>query len=286
MDNLNWYPGHMAKTRRLIEENIKFIDAVVEITDARIPFSSRNPCFDDMIGKKPRLIIMNKSDLADSKKSDMWSSYYKKFGFTVLSVSCETGSGINKISPALSNMFADRIEKDKERGVSRPIRIMIIGIPNVGKSTVINRISKRAIAKTGDRPGVTRQKQWVRLKDGLEMLDTPGILQPKFEDQAVAKKLAFTGAIKDEILESELICCELLELLRDEYPTELSSRYKLNDDISSLKGYELLEMIGRRRGMVISGGEIDTYRASNMILDEFRGGKIGKITLEIPSLDK
>lgn len=286
MDNLNWYPGHMAKTRRLIEENIKFIDAVVEITDARIPFSSRNPCFDDMIGKKPRLIIMNKSDLADSKKSDMWSSYYKKFGFTVLSVSCETGSGINKISPALSNMFADRIEKDKERGVSRPIRIMIIGIPNVGKSTVINRISKRAIAKTGDRPGVTRQKQWVRLKDGLEMLDTPGILQPKFEDQAVAKKLAFTGAIKDEILESELICFELLELLRDEYPTELSSRYKLNDDISSLKGYELLEMIGRRRGMVISGGEIDTYRASNMILGEFRGGKIGKITLEIPSLDK
>lgn len=282
MDNLNWYPGHMAKTRRLIEENIKFIDAIVEIIDARIPFSSRNPCFDDMIKNKPRLIIMNKFDLADSEKCDKWMSYYKKCGFNVLAVSCETGNGVNKIPSALNEMFAERIENDKAKGVTRPIRIMIIGIPNVGKSTLINRISKRAIAKTGDRPGVTRQKQWVRLREGLEMLDTPGILQPKFEDQSVAKRLAFTGAIKDEILECELICCELLELLRDSYPSNLMERYKIKDDISDLQGYELLELIGRRRGMVISGGEIDTYRAANTILDEFRGGKIGRITLELP----
>lgn len=282
MDNLNWYPGHMAKTRRLIEENIKFIDAIVEIIDARIPFSSRNPCFDDMIKNKPRLIIMNKFDLADSEKCDKWMSFYKNKGYNVLAVSCETGSGINKIPQALNEMFAARTEQDKERGVSRPIRIMIIGIPNVGKSTLINRISKRAIAKTGDRPGVTRQKQWVRLRDGLEMLDTPGILQPKFEDQSVARKLAFTGAIKDEILEAELICYELLELLRDNYKGNLVERYKIKENISLLKGYEILEVIGRRRGMVISGGEIDTYRAANTILDEFRGGKIGRITLELP----
>lgn len=282
MDNLNWYPGHMAKTRRLIEENIKFIDAIVEIIDARIPFSSRNPCFDDMIKNKPRLIIMNKFDLADSEKCDKWMSHYRKKGYNVLAVSCETGNGVNKIPTVLNDMFAERIENDKAKGVTRPIRIMIIGIPNVGKSTLINRISKRAIAKTGDRPGVTRQKQWVRLRDGLEMLDTPGILQPKFDDQSVAKKLAFTGAIKDEILECELICCELLELLRDYYPDNLKERYKIKDDISELMGYELLELIGRHRGMVISGGEIDTYRAANTVLDEFRGGKIGRITLELP----
>lgn len=282
MDNLNWYPGHMAKTRRLIEENIKFIDAIVEIIDARIPFSSRNPCFDDMIKNKLRLIIMNKFDLADSEKCDKWISYYKKSGYNVLTVSCETGAGVNKISPALNEMFAERIKQDNERGVSRPIRIMIIGIPNVGKSTLINRISKRAIAKTGDKPGVTRQKQWVRLRDGLEMLDTPGILQPKFEDQNVAKKLAFTGAIKDEILEAELICYELLELLRDNYLDNLVERYKIKEDITALKGYEILEVIGKRRGMVVSGGEIDTYRAANVVLDEFRGGKIGRITLEVP----
>lgn len=285
MENLNWYPGHMAKTRRLIEENLKFIDAVVEITDARIPFSGRNPCFDDMIKNKPRLIIMNKSDLADPAVSDRWAAYFKKKHMTVLSVSCETNTGINKIAPALNEMFAERIAKDKERGVSRPIRIMIIGIPNVGKSTLINRLSKRAIAKTGDRPGVTRQKQWVRLKDGLEMLDTPGILQPKFDDQSVAKRLAFTGAIKDEILETELLCYELLEFLRDNYAEELKSRYKITDDLSDKRGYEILEIIGRRRGLVISGGEIDTERAANIVLDEFRAAKIGRVTLEAPPAD-
>lgn len=282
MDNLNWYPGHMAKTRRLIEENIKYIDAVVEIIDARIPFSGRNPCFDDMIKNKPRLIIMNKSDLADPVLTEKWFNYFSKHETKVISISCETNSGINKIAPALKEMFSDRIKLDNERGITRPIRIMIIGIPNVGKSTLINRISKRAIAKTGDRPGVTRQKQWVRLKDGLEMLDTPGILQPKFEDQSVAKRLAFTGAIKDEILETELLCYELLEYLRDNYQDKLKARYKIAEDLSDKKGYEILEIIGKRRGLVISGGEIDMERAANIVLDEFRAAKIGRVTLELP----
>ncbi len=282
MENLNWYPGHMAKTRRLIEENLKFIDAVVEIIDARIPFSGRNPCFDDMIKNKPRLIVMNKFDLADPAMCDRWAAHFKKTGTPVISVSCETGSGINKIAPALNEMFKERIERDRAKGVSRPIRIMIIGIPNVGKSTLINRLSRRAIAKTGDRPGVTRTKQWVRLKDGLEMLDTPGILQPKFEDQEVAKRLAFTGAIKDEILETELLCYDLLEYIRDNYSDMLKARYKIIDDIADKKGYEILEIIGKRRGLVISGGEIDLERAANIVLDEFRGAKIGRITLEAP----
>ena len=283
MDNLQWYPGHMAKTRRLIEENLKFIDAVVEITDARIPMSSRNPCFDDMIKNKPRLIIMNKYDLADSKICDKWGVYFQKNGIKVLPVSCETGMGVNKIAPILNEMFKERIERDKEKGLTRPIRIMIIGIPNVGKSTLINRLSKRAIAKTGDRPGVTRTKQWVRLKDGLEMLDTPGILPPKFDDQNIAKKLAFTGAIKDEILETELLCYDFLELLRDSYKENLMERYKLKDDIKDKKGYEILEMISRKRGLVISGGELDTERGANIIFDEFRSAKIGRITLEQPN---
>ncbi|MBS7298220.1 MAG: ribosome biogenesis GTPase YlqF [Eubacteriales bacterium] len=282
MENLNWYPGHMAKTRRLIEDNLKFIDAVVEIIDARIPFSGRNPCFDDMIKSKPRLILMNKSDLADQKLTDKWVSYYSGQATKVMPISCETNSGIGKILPTLREMFADRINSDKEKGVSRPIRIMIIGIPNVGKSTLINRISRRAIAKTGDRPGVTRQKQWVRLKDGLEMLDTPGILQPKFEDQSVAKRLAFTGAIKDEILETELLCYELLEFLRENYQNELKTRYKITDDINELKGYEILELIGRHRGLIISGGEVDMERAANIVFDEFRAAKIGRVTLEAP----
>lgn len=283
MENLNWYPGHMAKTRRLIEENLKYIDAVVEIIDARIPLSSRNPCFDDMIKTKPRLVIMNKSDLADPAMTDKWCTYFSKSITKVISVSCETNSGVNKIEPALKEMFADRIKLDNERGITRPIRIMIIGIPNVGKSTLINRISKRAITKTGDRPGVTRQKQWVRLKDGLEMLDTPGILQPKFEDQEVAKRLAFTGAIKDEIIETELLSYELLEYLRDNYQEELKTRYKVSEDLSDKKGYEILEIIGKRRGLVISGGEIDMERAANIVLDEFRAAKIGRVTLETPN---
>lgn len=282
MDNIQWYPGHMAKTRRLIEENLKYIDAVVEITDARVPLSGRNPCFDDMIKNKPRLIIMNKFDLADPAMSDKWIAWFRRRGIFVLPVSCETNKGINQIEPELRKILADKLRREAEKGVTKPIHIMIIGIPNVGKSTLINRLSKRAITKTGDRPGVTRAKQWVRLKDGLEMLDTPGILPPKFDDQEIARRLAYTGAIRDEITEPELLAYGLLEILRDGYPSELCARYKLTDDISDKKGYELLEMIGRRRGLLISGGEIDTERAANILLDEFRAAKIGRITLEAP----
>lgn len=282
MDNLQWYPGHMAKTRRLIEENLKYIDAVVEITDARVPLSGRNPCFDDIITSKPRIIIMNKTDLADPDISKEWSEYFKHIGLNVIPVSCESGLGIKELTSQIRNSLSERLQKDALRGVNRPIRIMMIGIPNVGKSTLINRISKKAAAKTGDRPGVTRSKQWVRLQNGLEMLDTPGILPPKFDNQQIAKKLAYTGAIRDEIIDCELLCCELLEFLRDNYPQKLIERYKIDTNISDKQGYDLLLLIGKRRGCVISGGEIDTQRASAIILDEFRSAKIGRITLERP----
>ena len=281
MQNLQWYPGHMAKTRRMIEENLKNIDVVVEILDARIPFSGRNPNFDDIIVGKPRLVVMNKYDLADSSVTDKWIAWYAKKGIKVIPISCASGMGINKIAPEARELIKDKLEKAKEKGMNRSVKIMMVGIPNVGKSTLINKLSGKASAKTGDRPGVTRTKQWIRLKGGLELLDTPGILPPKFEDQKVAVNLAYTGAIRDEIMEIELLAYSLLETLRDNYKEQLCTRYKL-DDISEMEGHEILEYIGRKRGCVISGGEIDTERAANILLDELRGCKIGRITLEKP----
>lgn len=281
MQNLQWYPGHMAKTRRMIEENLKNIDVVVEILDARIPFSGRNPNFDDIIGKKPRLVVMNKYDLADKTVTDMWTKWYLSQGIRVIPISCTTGMGINKIAPAAKDLVRDKLEKAKEKGMTKSVKIMMVGIPNVGKSTLINKLCGKSKAKTGDRPGVTRDKQWIRLLDGLELLDTPGILPPKFEDQRVAVNLAYTGAIRDEIMEIELLCYTLLEYMRDNYSIELCARYKL-DDIKDLKGYEILEKIGRKRGCVISGGEIDTERAANIVMDELRGCKICPVTLEKP----
>ena len=281
MQNLQWYPGHMAKTRRMIEENLKNIDVVVEILDARIPFSGRNPNFDDIITGKPRLVVMNKYDLADPSITGKWISWYQNQGIKVIPISCATGLGINKIAPGAKELIQDKIDRANAAGRNIGVKIMMVGIPNVGKSTLINRLSGKASAKTGDRPGVTRTKQWIRLANGLELLDTPGILPPKFEDQRVAVNLAYTGAIRDEIMEVELLAYSLLEYLRDNYSKELCERYKL-DDISDLQGYEILELLGRKRGCVISGGEIDTERASNILLDELRGCKIGKITLETP----
>ena len=263
------------------EENLKNIDVVVEILDARIPFSGRNPNFDDIIVNKPRLVVMNKYDLADNAVTDKWISWYEKHGIKVLPISCATGTGINKIAPMAREIIRDKIERAKEAGRTIGVKIMMVGIPNVGKSTLINKLAGKARAETGDRPGVTRTKQWIRLQDGLELLDTPGILPPKFEDQRVAVNLAYTGAIRDEIMEVELLAYSLLEYLRDNYAEKLCERYKL-DDISDLEGHELLELIGRKRGCVISGGEIDTERAANILLDELRGCKIGKITLEKP----
>ena len=284
MQNLQWYPGHMAKTRRMIEENLKNIDVVVEILDARIPFSGRNPNFDDIIMNKPRLVVMNKYDLADASITDKWTKWYQNQGIRVIPISCATGLGINKIAPEARELIKEKIEKAAASGRNIGVKIMMVGIPNVGKSTLINRLSGKASAKTGDRPGVTRAKQWIRLANGLELLDTPGILPPKFEDQRVAVNLAYTGAIRDEIMEIELLAYSLLEYLRDNYRDNICQRYKL-DDIEGLAGHEILELIGRKRGCVISGGEIDTERAANILLDELRGCKIGKITLEKPEIE-
>lgn len=272
----------MAKTRRLIEDNLKMIDVVVEILDARIPFSGRNPNFDDIIKNKPRLLVMNKADLADREKTELWINWYAARGLKVIPISCTTGQGINKVLSEARALVQDRIDRDAERGRTRTLKLMMVGIPNVGKSSLINRLIGKASTKTGDRPGVTRGKQWLRIKGDAELLDTPGILPPKFDDERQAMRLAYTGAIKDEIINRELLAYSLCEYLRDEYSSELCERYKIKDDISELKGYEILELIGRRRGFVISGGEVDMERAANMVLDELRGCRIGRITLELP----
>lgn len=281
-NTLQWYPGHMAKTRRLIEDNLKMIDVVVEILDARVPYSGRNPNFDDILKNKPRLLVMNKADLADKNRTNQWIEWYRLQGVKVIPISCTTGQGINKVLSEARELVRERIERDAEKGRTRTLKLMMAGIPNVGKSSLINRLTGRAGTKTGDRPGVTKGKQWMRIKGDAELLDTPGILPPKFENQKLAEKLAFTGAIKDEIINTELLSYSLCEYLRDNYKEELCTRYKIRDDISMLQGYEILELIGRRRGFVISGGEVDMERAANMVLDELRGCKIGNITLETP----
>lgn len=271
----------MAKTRRLIEENLKMIDVVVEILDARIPYSGRNPNFDDIIKNKPRLLVLNKSDLADKIRTDIWIKWYADNGLKVIPISCATGAGLSTVLSEAKKLVQDKIDREKEKGRNRTLRLMMVGIPNVGKSSLINRLIGKASTKTGDRPGVTRGKQWLRIKGDAELLDTPGILPPKFDDQSVAMRLAYTGAIKDEIMNTELLSYSLCEYLRDNYSDAVCARYKL-DSIEGLKGYEVLEKIGKKRGFVISGGEVDMERAANMMLDELRGAKIGQITLEIP----
>lgn len=281
MQNLQWYPGHMAKTRRMIEDNLKLIDVVVEILDARIPFSGRNPNFDDIIRNKPRLIVLNKADLADKNRTRQWIDWYASNGLRVIPISCTTGMGINTVLNEARAVVQDKINREKEKGRNRTLKLMMVGIPNVGKSSLINRLVGKASTKTGDKPGVTRGKQWLRIKGDAELLDTPGILPPKFDDQTVAMRLAYTGAIRDEIMNTELLAYSLCDYLRDNYSDELCTRYKL-DSVEDLEGYEVLEKIGKKRGFVISGGEIDMERAANMVLDELRGAKIGNITLETP----
>lgn len=279
--SINWYPGHMAKTRRLIGENLKLIDVVVEIIDARIPFSSRNPDFDDILLSKPRVVIINKSDLADDKITSMWEKWYKESGVSVIVANSLSGKGTEKIAFEAKNAIKEKIKRNTEKGITKNIKIMVVGIPNVGKSSLINRLSGKSSAKTGDKPGVTKGKQWIRLQSGIELLDTPGILWPKFENQTIGKNLAFIGSIRDEIIDSETLVCDLLELLKDRYLSELCLRYKL-ENISSMSGYEILEYICKKRGFIVSGGEFDTYRGANIVLDEFRGAKIGKISIERP----
>ena len=285
--NFNWYPGHMAKTRRLISENLKLIDVLVEMIDARIPYSGRNPDFDDLLGSKPRVVVMNKSDLADEKCLAMWKKYYTDRGYKCIYINSLTGKNTEKIIEEAKNAISEKIEKDQSRGLTRSIKLMIVGIPNVGKSSLINRLSGKAGAKTGDRPGVTKGKQWIRLKNGVELLDTPGILWPKFENRLTGLKLAMVGSIRDEIVDPEELCCHLLSYLKKHYKDLLCARYKLTEPIDDMESFELLEYIGKKRGFIVSGGEIDTYRCANVVLDEFRGAKIGKITLETPAdIDK
>ncbi len=279
--NLQWFPGHMAKTRRMMSESLKIIDVAAEILDARIPMSSRNPEIDKILGNKPRIVVLNKSDMSDPESNRKWIEYFRKQGIYAVEVSCATGKGINKISDYAKRALNEKIERDRERGINRSVKIMLCGIPNVGKSSFINRVAGKAVTKTGDRPGVTKGKQWLRLPSNVELLDMPGILWPKFESEEVALNLAFTGAIKDEIMDVEELACHLIAFLKTRYTDNLVSRYKL-DDISELTDYEILEMIAKKRGFLISGGEIDTFRAANILLDEFRGCKLGNITLELP----
>ena len=289
---VQWFPGHMAKTRRIMQSNLKLVDVVVEITDARIPYSSRNPEMDRLVGSKPRLLLLNKADSADEAVTSQWIDYYKKKGITAVATDCRSGKNINKFKSALKELMAEQVKTWEAKGMhGRPIRMMIVGIPNVGKSSFINRLAGSKRAKVEDRPGVTRGKQWVTLDDNTELLDMPGVLWPKFEDKTVGERLAFTGAVKDNILDTEYLACRLLELLCEEYPEMLVGRYNIsledlpeNDDMTAgcLKGFELLERIGRKRGFLISGGEINTERAAAAGLDEFRAGKLGRISLERP----
>ena len=279
---IQWFPGHMTKTRRKIQASLKLVDAVAEIIDARIPVSSRNPELHKIIENKPRIILMNKCDMADPSQTARWVSYYQKEGVLAIPVDCKSGRGLNQFIPKVRELLKDRIIQWEQKGmVNRTIRVMIVGIPNVGKSSFINRMAKQNRAKVEDRPGVTRGNQWFTIGKAFDLLDTPGVLWAKFDDPNVGEKLAFTGAVKDQIVDTEQLASRLLEVLRDEYSAMLAARYKLEKyDLRPLQGYELLELIGRKRGMLASGGEIDTERASIMVLDEFRSAKLGKITLE------
>lgn len=281
--NIQWFPGHMAKTRRLIKANISLVDAVVELLDARTPLSSGNPEMESLTGGKPRIVLLNKCDVADEKATQAWINYYNKKGVTAMAVDCKSGKGLKNFLPTVKNkVLKELMEKRKAHGMSgATIRLMIVGIPNVGKSSFINRMAGAKRTKVEDRPGVTRTKQWVKLENGVELLDMPGVLWPKFEDQSVALRLAFTGAINDDILDTETLAMKLLYFLAENYPDSLKERYKVEAQPEDT-GLVLLEKVGRKRGMMISGGEIDTERAAITVLDEFRSGKLGKITLEMP----
>lgn len=284
MQNIQWFPGHMTKTKRQIQASLKLVDAVAEILDARIPLSSKNPDLQKLIQNKPKVVLLNKCDMANQTATSRWIDYYASQGITAIAVDCKSGKGLNKFAPAVNNVLSERRERLKAKGMVNPmLRIMIVGIPNVGKSSFINRVAKQNRAKVEDRPGVTRGNQWYSIAKNIEMLDTPGVLWPKFDDKIVGERLAFTGAVKDQILDTELLAVRLLDFLRSLKPADFIARFKLEDiDLGAIDSYELLNVIGKKRGMLISGGEINTERAAIMLLDEFRSGKLGRITLEMP----
>lgn len=282
--NLQWYPGHMTKAKRQMLEDLKLIDLIIELVDARIPLSSRNPDIDELGKNKARLILLNKSDLADERYNEQWSAYFQKKGFYVVKVNAKSGAGLKSIQGVIQEACKAKIERDRRRGIkNRPIRAMVVGIPNVGKSTFINSYAGKACAKTGNKPGVTKGKQWIRLNKTLELLDTPGILWPKFEDQEVGKRLAFIGSIKDEILNLEELSLELLDYIRTNYPGLLNTRYGIEEEGTPVS---LLEAVADKRKCLIRGQEIDYAKAAGIVMEEFRNGKIGRITLEFPPVEE
>lgn len=282
---VQWFPGHMAKTRRLIKESLPIVDAVTELLDARIPYSSRNPELDELTQKKPRIVLLNKCDMADDNITRQWVEYFKSKGQYALPVDCRTGKGLNKYGELVREVLKDTIKKNEDRGMpGKALRMMVAGIPNTGKSSFINRMAGKNRAKVADKPGVTRQNQWFAIGSGIELLDTPGVLWPKFDDPKVGDRLAFIGSVKNDVLDSELMAVRLIEVLVDGYEDKLTGRYKLKNipDVHSVMPWEILEEIGRERGMLIKGGAVNTERASNMLLEEYRSGKMGKISFERP----
>lgn len=280
--NVQWFPGHMAKTRRLIKESLNLVDGVVELLDARVPYSSQNPELDGIIKNKPRIILLNKCDVANPAATAMWIKYFESKGAYAIPVDCKTGKGLNKFDETVKKALANVIVKNEEKGMTgKLLRLMVVGIPNTGKSSFINRMGKNAKAKVADKAGVTKQNQWFVVGNGIELLDTPGVLWPKFDDPEVGDKLAFIGSVKDEVTDKETIACRLLESLAKTNPSAIEERYKISG-VDGLQGWEILEMIGRKRGFLIKGGEIDYERAAVIVADEFRGGKLGRITLELP----
>lgn len=272
----------MAKTRRLIKESLTRVDCVTEILDARIPLSSRNPEIGEITAGKPRIILLNKCDMADEKVTADWIKYFRSTGAEALAVDCRSGKGLNAYTPLVRKVLAEKIKANTDRGMAgKALRVMVVGIPNTGKSSFINKMAGRVRAKVADRPGVTTSNQWFFIGNGIELLDTPGVLWPKFDDPVVGDRLAFIGSVKDAVLDIETMAVRLLDVLRDGYPDRLSERYKI-DNFDELQSWEILELIGRKRGMLISGGEVNTERASVMLLDEYRGGKLGRISMEFP----
>ena len=280
--NIQWFPGHMTKARRMMTDNLKLVDAVCEIIDARIPVSSRNPDMDEIAGSKPRLIILNRADQADPNATKAWSGYFRAKGLAVIETDAQSGKGVKAFPGAIKSLLRDKLRSYEDKGqTGRTLRVMIAGIPNVGKSSFINRLAGRRAAQTSDRPGVTRGRQWIKVADGMELLDTPGILWPKFEDQEVGENLAFTGAVKDDVVDREALAGNLMLRLFEVCPDKLTERYKIKPG-DGQSGFEMLSMAARKRGFLISGGELDTERMAAVLLDEFRGGKLGRITLERP----
>lgn len=280
---VQWFPGHMAKTRRKIKEYLPLVDAVVELTDARIPISSRNPELDELTSGKPRIILLNKCDVADSAATALWIKHFEGLGQYAMAVDCKSGKGLQKFDELVKSALKEKIQSNIDKGMpGKALRFMVVGIPNTGKSTFINRMSGRNRLKTADRPGVTRTSQWVACGNGIELLDTPGVLWPKFDDPIVGDRLAFIGSVKDEIMDTETIAVRLLDVLKGPYADRLCDRYKLCPEDMELDSYELLCRIGEKRGMKIRGGEIDTLRAATTLLDEYRGGKLGRLTFERP----